>query len=109
MIVGTVWKFLEPRRLSARGLFYALRARVAQSRCVETRDAVTDARAQTQRDNAFDKRSLARVAAALAGLPAVATQDWVDQAASTLAGMDPCCRVGIAIAQAEPTGQIRSV
>jgi DNA-binding CsgD family transcriptional regulator len=75
----------------------------------ERKWAVTDARAQTQRDNAFDQRSLARVAAALAGLPAVATQDWVDQAASTLAGMDPCCRVGIAIAQAEPTGQIRSV
>lgn len=68
-----------------------------------------DARTQAQRDIGFDQRSLARVAGALTGLPAVATQDWVDRAASAFSGVDPWCRVGIAIGQAEPNGQVRSV
>lgn len=70
---------------------------------------MNDGRAQAQREVGFDQRTLARVAGAIAGLPAVATQDWVDQVAKTLAGMDPWCRVGIAIAHAEVNGQVRAV
>lgn len=50
---------------------------------------MNEGRAQAQREVGFDQRTLARVAGAIAGLPAVATQDWVDQVAKTLAGMDP--------------------
>ncbi len=49
------------------------------------------------------------MAGELSGLPAVATQDWVDRAALAFGGVDPCCRVGIVIAQAESNGQVRSV
>lgn len=60
------------------------------------------------REPGFDQRSLARVAGEIAELPAVATQDWVEQAARALAGIDPWCRVGVLITHAEATGQIHS-
>tara|TARA_R110000782_G_scaffold175732_1_gene266847 strand:- start:14163 stop:15083 length:921 start_codon:yes stop_codon:yes gene_type:complete len=76
---------------------------------VERKYAVTEARTAAPRDPGFDQRTLARVAGAISELPAVATQDWVDAAARTLSGIDPHCRVGIAIAHAETGGQIRSI
>lgn len=57
----------------------------------------------------FDQRTLARVVGDIAELPAVATQDWVDQAARTLSGLDANCRVGLAIAHMDQSGQVRSV
>jgi DNA-binding CsgD family transcriptional regulator len=67
---------------------------------------VTDARTQSP---GFDQRTLARVAGSVAELPAVATQDWVDEVAETLAGVDPWCRVGVSIAHVESGGQVRTV
>ncbi len=69
---------------------------------------MTDARALAQRDS-FDQRTLARVAGAVMDLPAVATQNWVEQAAATLCGIDPWCRVAVVITQADPSGQLRAV
>lgn len=70
---------------------------------------MTESRTATPRDTGFDQRTLARVAGALSELPAVATQDWVEVAARTLSGMDPHCRVGVAIAHVEQSGQVRAI
>lgn len=71
---------------------------------------MTEARTQpNQQGTGFDQRVLARVAGEVAGLPAIATQDWVDRVAATLAGVDTYCRVGVAIAHVESGGQVRAV
>lgn len=60
----------------------------------------------TSKDPGFDQRSLAATAGALAELPAIATQDWVERCAATLTRMDPWCRVAVAIAHVDVTGKI---
>ena len=54
----------------------------------------------------MNQRALVSVAGAIAELPAVATQDWVDRAAEALAGLDARCRVAAMIAHVEPSGRI---
>lgn len=77
---------------------------------LERMHAVTDMHTQPgHRETGFDQRTLARVAGEITELPAVATQDWVDQAATALTGIDPWCRVGMAIATLEPNGQVHVI
>jgi DNA-binding CsgD family transcriptional regulator len=75
---------------------------------VERKHAVDERAHAITKETGFDQRMLARVAGNIAELPAVATQDWVQQTAETLAGIDPWCRVGVMITHAEANGQIHS-
>ncbi len=70
---------------------------------------MTNGHTQVQREAGFDQRTLARVAGRVAELPAVATQDWVERVAETLAGLDPWCRVGVAIVNVDAGGSVRSI
>lgn len=60
-------------------------------------------------ETGLDPFALALVAGELGQLPAVATQDWAEQAAEALTGMDRWCRAAVMIAHADETGRLGAI
>ncbi|MFK7884727.1 MAG: response regulator transcription factor [Phycisphaerales bacterium] len=72
---------------------------------------MTEARAlhTTAPESTMDPVALALVAGELCHLPAVASQDWAEQAADAMTGIDRWCRIAVMIAHADETGRLSSI